>query len=57
MAEQVPPEGVGGRGLAVREAILAAAELISDVPIPRSATVAEQGCGSSLGAGERWRHG
>jgi hypothetical protein len=39
MPEQVPQEGVeepAELGLTVRDAILAAAELISDVPIPRS---------------------
>ncbi|WIY04993.1 hypothetical protein QRX60_14530 [Amycolatopsis mongoliensis] len=42
MREQVSPEGVDEEAeparldLTVRDAILAAAELISDVPIPRS---------------------
>ncbi|MEU8631592.1 hypothetical protein AB0C38_05445 [Amycolatopsis sp. NPDC048633] len=39
MPEQVSQEGVeepARMGLTVRDAILAAAELISDVPIPRS---------------------
>lgn len=40
MREHVSPEGDGEEpaqlGLTVRDAILAAAELISDVPIPRA---------------------
>ena len=46
MREQVSQEGVeepARMGLTVRDAILAAAELISDVPIPRSPAAGGQG--------------
>lgn len=46
MRERVSPEGAeepAAMGLTVRDAILAAAELISDVPIPRSPAPGEAG--------------
>ncbi|GLY35787.1 hypothetical protein Amsp01_018110 [Amycolatopsis sp. NBRC 101858] len=48
MREQVSPEEPARLGLTVRAAILAAAELISDVPIPRSPVRAELPAGEAV---------